>query len=138
MAEYVNNEVQTVTPNNNVLFATERVGGTKCIMHRVGSGLVNLKGITNQCFARFKITFNGDMAIPTGGTVESIQLSIAVDGESVTTMTVTPVAVAEFWNVSSSVFVDVPKCCCAKVSVKNINDQDIAIQNANILVERVA
>ncbi len=109
-------------------------------MHRDDSGLVMLKGITNQCRARYKVSFGGNIAIPTGGTVEAISLALAIEGEPIgaTTMTVTPAAVEDFWNVFSAVFVDVPRGCCVTVSVRNISTQAIEVQNANLIVERVA
>lgn len=53
-------------------------------------------------------------------------------------MTTTPAAAEEFNNVSSAVFLDVPTGCCTQISVKNISDEDISVQNANLIVERVA
>lgn len=109
-------------------------------MHRDDSGLITLRGLTNQCRARFRVTFGANIAIPTGGTVESISLALSLDGESVgpTTMTVTPAAVENYFNVSSNIFIDVPKGCCLTIGVKNINTQSILVQNANLIIERVA
>jgi hypothetical protein len=53
-------------------------------------------------------------------------------------MTVTPAAVEQFFNVFSAVFVDVPKGCCMTISVTNIGDEPIEVQNANLIIERVA
>jgi hypothetical protein len=109
-------------------------------MHRPGSGLVALRGITSQCRARYKVFFSGNIAIPTGGTVEAISLSLSIDGEPVgsSTMIVTPAAVEEYFNVASAVFLDVPRNCCLQVAVRNSSTQDILVQNANLIVERVA
>lgn len=109
-------------------------------MHRDDSGLITLRGLTNQCRARFRVTFGANIAIPTGGTVESISLALSLDGEPVgpTTMTVTPAAVENYFNVSSNIFIDVLKGCCLTVGVKNINTQSILVQNANLIIERVA
>lgn len=109
-------------------------------MHRADSGLVTLRGLTNQCRARFKVSFGGNIAIPTGGTVEAISLAISLDGEPIgpTTMIVTPAAVENFFNVSSDIFIDVPKGCCLTVGVRNTSIQDILVQNANLIAERVA
>lgn len=140
MAEYTNAYVQSVAPNANVVFTEEPVSGKGCIVHREGSGLITLRGLTNQCRALFRVTFGGNIAIPTGGTVGEISIAIAIDGEPVpsATATVTPAAVANFFNVFSSVFIEVPKGCCVTVSVRNINTQAIEVENANIIVERVA
>lgn len=140
MAEFIANAVQTAQPNQNVIFTDTVVCGSNSIVHRDDSGLVNLRGITRQCRARFKVSFGGNIAIPANGDVEEISLAISVDGEPVasTTMTVTPAAVEEFWNVFSAIFIDIPACCCSTVAVENISTQAIDVRNANLIVERVA
>ena len=138
--ELTANAIQTITANANVLFTDTVVPGNCSITHRDGSGLVTLRGLTNQCRARFRVSFGGNIAIPTGGTVGPISLALAVDGEPVapTTMISTPTAVEEYNNVFSAIFLDIPKGCCSQISVKNISDEDIEIQNANLIIERVA
>ena len=138
--EITANELQTVLENQNVLFTDTVVPGKACTMHRAGSGLVSLKGLTNQCRARFKVSFGANIAIPTAGTVEAISLGLAIDGEPVatTTMIVTPTAVEEFFNVYSSVYLDIPRGCCSQISVRNISSQPVDVQNANLIIERVA
>lgn len=138
--EITANAIQTVAANANVIFTDTTVCGNCSIMHKEGSGLVTLRGLTNQCRARFRVSFGGNIALPTGGTVGPISLAIAVNGEPVatTTMISTPAAVEEFNNVFSAIFLDVPKGCCSQISVRNISDQPIDVQNANLIVERVA
>ena len=138
--EITANALQTVEANQNVLFTDTVVCGSCSIIHRDGSGLVTLRGITNQCRARFKVTFGANVALPAGGTVGPISLAIAINGEPVatTTMIETPAAVEEFSNVFSAIYIDVPANCCSQISVRNITDQAIDVQNANLIVERVA
>ena len=138
--ELTANALQVVEPNQNILFTDAPVQGSCSILHRDGSGQVTLRGVTNQCRARFKAFFSGNISIPTGGTVEAIQIALAINGEAVasTTMIQTPAAVEQFANVASAVYIDVPNGCCATISVKNISTQAIDIQNANLIVERVA
>ena len=138
--EITANAVQTVGVNQNVLFTETPVKGCCSIIHREGSGLVTVRGITNQCRARYKVTFGGNIAIPADGTVAPISLAIAINGEPVatTTMTATPAAVSQFWNVFSAIYIDVPAGCCSQISVKNISTQAISVQNANLIVDRVA
>jgi hypothetical protein len=138
--EITANAIQVVADGASVLFTDTIAGGNCVITHRDGSGLVTLRGLTNQCRARFRVSFGGNIAIPTGGTVGPISLAIAIDGEAVatTTMISTPAAVEEYQNVFSAIFLDIPKGCCSQISVKNISDQDIEIQNANLIIERVA
>lgn len=138
--EIIANAIQTVLANQNVYFTDMVTCGSCAVTHRPGSGLVTLRGLTDQCRARYKVTFGGNIAIPTGGTVEAISIALAIEGETLpsTTMTVTPAAVENYFNVFSAVFIDVPKGCCMTISVKNINEQSIEVQNANLIVERVA
>ncbi len=138
--EITANTLQTVNENQNVLFTDTVICGSCSMMHRNGSGLITVKGITDQCRARFKVTFGGNIAIPADGTVEEISLAISLDGEAIgtTTMIVTPAAVEEFWNVFSAIFIEVPRGCCASIGVRNISTQPIDVQNANLIVERVA
>lgn len=138
--EIIANELQTVLAGANVQFTDTVVPGKACTMHRPGSGLVTLRGVTDQCRARYKISFGGNIAVPTGGTVGAISLAIAIDGEAIaaTTMTVTPAAVEEFFNVFGAVYLDIPRGCCSQISVRNVNTQAIEVQNANLIIERVA
>ena len=131
---------QTVAENQNVLFTDSVTCGNCSITHRDGSGIVTLRGTTNQCRARYKVTFGGNIAIPTGGTVEAISLALAIDGEGLgsSTMIITPAAVEEYFNVFGAMFIDVPKGCCLTVSIQNTSAQSILVQNANLIIERVA
>lgn len=131
---------QTVAENQNVLFTDSVTCGNCSITHRDGSGIVTLRGTTNQCRARYKVTFGGNIAIPTGGTVEAISLALAIDGEGLgsSTMIVTPAAVEEYFNVFGAMFIDVPKGCCLTLSIQNTSAQSILVQNANLIIERVA
>ena len=140
MMESIANALQTVESNQNILFTDVVVCGNCSITHRAGSGLVTLKGNTTQCRARYRVSFGGNIAIPTGGTVEAIQAAIAIEGEALasTTMIVTPAAVGEFANVYTSVFIDVPRGCCMTISTQNTSGQAIEVQNANLIIERVA
>ena len=140
MAEFTAVALQNVAENQNIQFTETPVCGNCSIVHREGSGLVTLRGLTNQCRARFRVFFSGNIAIPTGGTVGPISLAISINGEPVssTNMIVTPAAVEEFQNVASAVFLDIPAGCCSQISVKNTRSQAIDVQNANLIVERVA
>lgn len=140
MAEFTAIALQTVAQGDDIAFTETPVNGTKCIIHRQGSGIVKLRGITNQCRARFLISYSGNIQIPTGGTVEAISLAIAIDGEPLqsTRMIVTPAAVENLWNVSTQVYVDVPCNCCVTAVVQNTSTQAIQVQNSNLIVVREA
>lgn len=141
MAEYTNIAVQTVAAGQNVVFTESPAPCSRgYVDHREGSGIFTLRGITNQCRARYKVSFGGNMAVPTGGTAGAISLAIALEGEGLggATMTVTPAAAEEFFNVFGAVYISVPRGCCVSVSVKNISAQAVSMANANLIVERVA
>ena len=141
MAEYTANIVQTVGANQNILLTETPVCGNNSIVHREGSGLITLRGITHcQCRARFKVSFGGNIAIPTTGAISPISIAIALDGEPVatTTMIVTPASTEQFSHVFGVVFLDVSAGCCSKISIRNTSSQSILVQNSNLIVERVA
>ena len=132
--------LQTVATGEDVAFTETAVNGTKCIVHRQGSGIIKLRGITNQCKARFLVSYSGNVQIPTGGTVEAISLAISVDGEPLqsTKMIVTPAAAQNLQNISSQAYIDVPCGCCSTVAVQNTSTQAIEVQNSNLIVTRQA
>lgn len=65
MAEFTNVFVQQIAANGNAVFSETPVSGSNCIVHRDGSGIITLRGMTNQCRARYKVVFGGNIAIPT-------------------------------------------------------------------------
>ena len=132
MAEYSNSAIVTVAAGQNVPFTEEVNTGKPSIVHREGAGLVTLRGLTNQCRAKFKISFGANIAIPAGGTAEAITAAISINGEALnaSTATVTPAAV--------SAVVEVPRGCCVSVAAKNTSTQPILVANSNFIVERVA
>lgn len=140
MAEYVAVASQEVAANGNIVFTNTAVKGSNCIQHREGSGIVTLRGITNQCRARFFVDFSANIAVPTGGTAGAISLAIAISGEPVLSSQVisTPAAVAQFNNVSTGIYVDVPKGCCVNIAVENTSGVAIDVANANLVVTREA
>lgn len=140
MAEYLAVASQEVAANGNVVFTNTAVRGSNCIQHREGSGIVTLRGITNQCRARYFVDFSANIAVPTGGTAGEISLAIAISGEPVLSsqMISTPAAVAQFNNVSTGIYVDVPKCCCVNIAVENTSGVAIDVANANLVVTREA
>ena len=138
--------VQTVQYGGNVLFTDTAVGCNRgYVVHREGAGIVTLRGIGCQR-ARYKVTFGGNIAIAEGGTVAPISVAIAINGEPLpaTTMTVTPAAVGDFFNVSRTTFIDVPCGCCVTIAAENVTLTaagaaiPIDVANANIVIERVA
>lgn len=140
MAEYTAVALQSVAAGADVALTETSVNGSNCITHREGSGIVKLRGITNQCRARFLVSYSGNIQIPTGGTVGEISLALAVDGEPLQSarMIVTPAAVENFFNVSAQAYIDVPRGCCSTVAVQNTSAQAIEVQNSNLIAVREA
>ena len=139
--EITANAIQTVGVGQVVIFTETAVPGNISMIHREGSGLVGLRGLTNgQLRARFLVNFSANIAVPTGETVGPISLAIAINGEPVATSTMisTPAAVEEYNNVSAGIFIDVPVGCCSQVSVENTSTIPVDVQNANFMIERVA
>ena len=101
---------------------------------------MTLRGLTNQCKARFRVTFGGNIAIPTGGTVEAITAALAINGEPLTsaTATVTPAAVENYFSIFVSAIVEVPRGCCLTVAMENTSTQAINFANSNLTVDRVS
>ena len=148
---------QTVSPNQNVLFTDATVPCRRgFVNHRSGSGIFTLQsiyspyvrtGCNNGCSCgcncnnrdtEYLVSFGANVAIPTGGTVESISLALAINGEVLpdSIMTVTPAAVEEFTNINRTIHIPVPFVCgCEEVAVKNISTQDILVQNASIVFQ---
>ena len=139
MAEFTGVFVQQIAANGNAVFSETPVSGSNCIVHREGSGIITLRGMTNQCRARYKVVFGGNIAIPTGGAVGPISVAIAVEGEALgsATAVVTPAAVEDFFNVFAAAFIEVPRGCCVTVAVKNTSTDTIELENPNVIVERV-
>ena len=141
-AEYSMTAIQTVAVDENVLFNN---GCRACrkgfIQHRDDSGIFFLKGASNGCKAVYRVTFNGNIAIAEGGTVEPISIALTINGEKLgnALATVTPAAIGDFFNVSVTTFIEIPCGCCVTVSVENVSDTtDIDLTNGNIIFDRVA
>ena len=140
MAEFTSSAAQTVAAGQNVPLTETAVAGKTCIVHREGAGIVTLRGLTQQCKARYKVSFGANIAIPTGGTVEALSIALAINGEPLTSATavVTPAAVENLFNVYVAAFVEVPRGCCVTVAARNTSTQAITVSNANMIAEREA
>lgn len=88
MAEFTNSNTVAVAAGQNLPLTETAAKAPACIVHRAGSGLVTLRGLTSgQCRARFKVSFGGNVAIPTGGTVGPVSVALAVGGEALNSAT---------------------------------------------------
>ena len=119
------------------------------VYHEDGTANFTLRGVTNNCFARYQINFQANAAIPTGGTVTPIAVAIAVNGETrpSSLAIATPAAVEEFSTLSNTAIITVPRGCCYNVSIRYVSGvtdgtttptPTIDIQNANLTISRIA
>ena len=148
-AEYLANEVQSISLNAPAIF-TASIPCTKgYVYHEDGTGIFILRGITcNQCFATYQVTFNGNIAVADGGTITPIAIAIAINGEPRLTSRAifVPAAVGDYGNVTSTCIIKVPKGCCFTVAVENTSGPaapggvapEIIVQNANLTVTRIS
>ena len=144
-AEYSYLLVQTVAENGNIIFLDgDRACNKGFITHRSGSGVFRLKGAGNACKAIYRVTFNANIAVAPaadGGVLGPISVALQEDGETLTNAVaiVTPAAIGDYFNVSLTTFIVIPCGCCVTVSVENTSDGSaIDVQNANIIIDRVA
>ena len=150
MADYVYNPVQAVPLNQGAIFNDSIPCACGFVYHENGSGILILRGVTRRpCerFARYRISYDGNIALPTGGTVGPIAMALTVNGEVRPSSRAisTPAAVEEYNVISSSVVIEVPRGCCFSVSLRNVAASDdptdtpaaiINLQNLNITVSR--
>ena len=149
-AEYLANAVQEVSLNAPIIFTASIPCRKGYVYHEDETGIFILRGITcNQCYATYQVTFNGNIAIPEGGTAAPIAVGIAVNGEPRLTSRAifTPAAVEEYGNVTSTAIIKVPKGCCFSLSVEAVPATAdptvtpapvIEMQNANLVINRIA
>ena len=152
MAEFTYNDVQTIQAGASALLNDAIPCNRGFVIHRPASGILTLRGIVNNpCapFARYRVMFDGNIAVPTGGTVGEIQAALAIGGEIIPTSitAATPAAVEQYWNVSGFAIIDVPKGCCYTVAVENASVSAdpattpapaILMRNLNVEVTRMA
>ena len=152
MAEYFQiTDPQVVPYGQNLLLADSIPCARKNVLHRNGSGILTLRGNATgcACFARYQVTFNGNIAVPEGGTPAAIAVALAVNGEPLqkSRAIVTPAAAEQYFNVTSTAIIDVPRGCCATVAVENVNagvgaeivdEQAISVADGNLVIARIA
>lgn len=150
MAEYLANAIQNVAVNAPVIFTASIPCTRGYVYHEDETGVFILRGCTNNCFARYQVTFNGNIAIPDGGDLTPVAIAITVQGEPRLTSRAiyTPQAVDEYGNLTSTAIITVPKGCCFSVAVDYVDATTddpattptplIEVQNANLTITRIA
>lgn len=149
MAEYLANAVQLIPANEPAIFTASIPCRAGYVYHEDETGIFILRGAVNcptSCFARYRVTFNGNIAVPAGGTVAPIAVALSVNGEPRPTSRaiVTPAAAEDYFNVTCTALIDVPRGCCFTIALRNVAaevdtlPETISLQNANLVIDRVA
>ncbi len=151
MAKYVTTSDNLVALNNTIPFDHVSIPCNTGNVIPIASGVLTIKGNTRNRFARYRVTLQGNIAVPEGGDVTPIALGIAINGavipESVAIFT--PQAVSEFGHINTEVVITVPCGCCISVSAVYVDgtEDDPATtptpsitvrREASITVERIA
>ena len=150
MAEYLANAVQSVSLNSPIIFNASIPCNKGFVYHEDETGIFTLCGKTNNCFARYQVTFNGNIAIPEGGAITPISVALVVQGEQRPTSRAifVPAAVDTYGNVTSTALITIPKGCCFSLAVEYVDattddpvttpTPTINVQNSNLVIARVA
>ena len=134
MIEAVTTSIQTVEANGTSLFTSTSVRRGCTVRHRQGSGQ-----FTALQPGVYKVSFQGNVAIPAGGTAGPISVDIVLNGESLagSRMLSTPATVDTYNSVSAVVLVEVYRCDSASIAVRNTSGVAINVQDANIVIDRL-
>lgn len=149
MAEYIANAEQIVPLNEAIDFTASIPCNRGFVIHDDGTGVFTLRGCGSNCFARYRVTYNGNIAIPEGETVAPIAVAVTVNGEArmASRAIFTPAAAEEYGNVTSTALVTVPRGCCFSASVRAVSGitdgtttppVSISQINGNLVIDRVA
>ncbi len=149
MAEYLAVAPVQVTLNNGIPFTASIPCPKGYVYHEDETNTFILRGVTSNCFARYQVDYNGNVAIPTGGDVTPIGIAIAVNGEArpSSLAIVTPQAVEEYSNLTSTAIITVPKGCCFSLSVRYVSGvtdgtttptPTVEVANSNLRITRIA
>lgn len=150
-AEYLANAPQSVALNAPIIFTASIPCKKGYVYHEDETGIFILRGIVNSnaCFATYRVTYNGNVAIPEGGAVTPVAIALTVNGEPRLTSRAiyTPAAVEEYGNLTSTAIIKVPRGCCFSLSVEYVTASEdptvtptpiITVQNSNLVVDRIA
>ena len=141
MAEYVYASAQEVAYRTPALLTTRIPCNKGLVYHDNGSGLVTVTGKVNTpCarFMRYEIEYDGNIAVPTDGTVGEIDLAITVNGEPVPISigASTPTVADAYFSVSGGMTIDVPRTVDYTIAVENtsVTAEPINVRNLRVKV----
>lgn len=137
MINSVNPIPQDVAVGANIVFTTDRVRTRACacggwLQHDEGSGVFTLArpGI-------YKVDFNANVTAAAAG---ATTLAIESNGEVVqgTEMDYVVAVIGDYQNVSASTLIVVQPYSSRSVSVANISAAEVTVDDANIIITRIA
>lgn len=149
MPEYVENSVQTIALGESIPLDASIPCTSGYVIHEDGTGTFVLRGVSNRCSAMYKVTFNGNIAVPDGVTVGPIAIALALNGDarSASRAIVTPAADEEYFNVTTTGIITVPRGTAFTVSVKAVSalnpggtgtpTPSLNVQNANLTIDKI-
>lgn len=151
MAKYITSTDTNVALNGTIPFNVVSIPCNKGCVVPVATGVLTLKGNTSNNFARYEVTVQGNIAIPTGGAVTPIAVAITINGVEIpdSIAIVTPAAVEDVWHINTSTVITVPCGCCISVSAAYVDatEDDATVtptpsifvrRGASITVNRIA
>ena len=140
---------QTVQPNQPLILTDtqcpcgsgmvfKKSGGVFLLASNAPSGNRCLCGCRQIYKTDYEVDVHMNVEIPSGGTVDTIQFAISVDGvvDPASIMSATPAAVEEAANIGMSVIESVVSLCgCESIAVVNIGTQPIIVNNASLVFD---
>lgn len=143
MAKYLTSADQNVALNSPIPFDIVSIPCNKGCVVPITTGVLTLKGDTSNRFARYEVTVQANVSIPTGGAVTPVALAITLNGVAIpdSVAIVTPAAVEDVWHINTSATVTVPCGCCVSVSAEYVDatEDDAAVTpTPSIFVRRLA
>lgn len=143
MAKYITTTDQNVALNGAIPFDTVSIPCTKGCVVPIATGVLTLKGGNTNNFARYDVTLQANVSIPTGGAVTPIALAITLNGVAVpdSVAIVTPAAIGDEWHINTTATITVPCGCCISVSaayVDGTEDDAAVVPTPSINVRRLA
>lgn len=143
MARYITTTDSLVALNGTIPFNSVSIPCNTGNVVPIVEGILNLKGNTPNKFARYEVTLQGNVQIPTGGAVTPVAVGIAVNGSVIpeSVAIITPAAAEEYEHINISVPVTVPCGCCLTVSgvyVDGTEDDPATTPTPSIQIRRGA
>ena len=143
MASYVTTTDNLVALNGTIPFNSVSIPCNKRDVIPIVPGILNLNGNTPNRFARYEVSLQGNIQIPTGGEVTPIAVGITVNGVVVpeSVAIITPTAAGAYQHVNTTVPITVPCGCCLTVSgayVDGTEDDPATTPTPSIQVRREA